>query len=93
MSLLKRFPLIRRNKLGTASVAKERLQIIISHERSQRGTPEFLPRLQQEVLDVIRKYVAIEEQDLQVDIEQGEGCSILEFNITLPDATKRPIEA
>ncbi|WP_347252395.1 cell division topological specificity factor MinE, partial [Legionella sp.] len=42
-----------RRRNNTASVAKERLQIIISHERSQRNTPDYLPKLQEEILTVI----------------------------------------
>lgn len=37
----------------TASVAKERLQIIISHERTQRNTPDYIPKLQEEILEVL----------------------------------------
>ena len=46
---------LRRRSNTTASVAKERLQIIISHERSQRDTPDYLPQLQKEILAVIAK--------------------------------------
>ncbi|PMZ30318.1 cell division topological specificity factor MinE, partial [Pseudomonas sp. GW247-3R2A] len=44
-------------KVSTASVAKERLQIIVAHERGQRSTPDYLPALQKELVEVIRKYV------------------------------------
>ena len=45
-----------RKKAPTASVAKERLQIIVAHERGQRDEPDYLPALQKELVDVIRKY-------------------------------------
>ena len=48
-------------KKNTASVAKERLQIIVAHERGQRDQPDYLPQLQQELLEVIRKYVQISD--------------------------------
>ena len=72
-------------KVSTASVAKERLQIIVAHERGQRSTPDYLPALQKELVEVIRKYVNIGNDDVQVALENQGSCSILELNITLPD--------
>ncbi|MDB5979185.1 MAG: minE [Pseudomonas sp.] len=74
-----------RKKESTASVAKERLQIIVAHERGQRSTPDYLPALQKELVEVIRKYVNIESNDVHVALENQGSCSILELNITLPD--------
>lgn len=54
------FSLIFGNKQKTASIAKERLQLIIAHERSDQGSkPDFLPALQQELIAVISKYVSV----------------------------------
>ncbi|CAI8981912.1 MULTISPECIES: cell division topological specificity factor MinE [Pseudomonas] len=72
-------------KTSTASVAKERLQIIVAHERGQRSTPDYLPALQKELVEVIRKYVNIGSDDVHVALENQGSCSILELNITLPD--------
>ena len=72
-------------KVSTASVAKERLQIIVAHERGQRSTPDYLPALQKALVEVIRKYVNIGSDDVQVALENQGSCSILELNITLPD--------
>ncbi|CAM3139437.1 cell division topological specificity factor MinE [Pseudomonas sp. FH4] len=72
-------------KTSTASVAKERLQIIVAHERGQRSTPDYLPALQKELVEVIRKYVNIGNDDVHVALENDGSCSILELNITLPD--------
>ncbi|WP_397449259.1 cell division topological specificity factor MinE [Pseudomonas sp. NA-150] len=74
-----------RKKESTASVAKERLQIIVAHERGQRSTPDYLPALQKELVEVIRKYVNIESDQVQVALESQGSYSILELNITLPD--------
>ena len=74
-----------RKKESTASVAKERLQIIVAHERGQRSTPDYLPALQKELVEVIRKYVNIENDQVHVALENQGSCSILELNITLPD--------
>ena len=80
------FDFFRANKkVSTASVAKERLQIIVAHERGQRRTPDYLPALQKELVEVIRKYVNIESDQVQVALENQGSCSILELNITLPD--------
>lgn len=70
---------------GSASVAKERLQIIVAHERGQRDLPDYLPELQQELLAVIRKYVQIDDDMVQVDVDRNESCSVLELNVTLPE--------
>ena len=72
-------------KETTASVAKERLQIIVAYERGQRSQPDYLPALQKELVEVIRKYVNIETDQVQVALENQGSCSILELNITLPD--------
>ena len=72
-------------KKTTAETAKNRLQIIIAQERSHRGGPDYLPLLQRELLEVIRKYVNIDSDQVQVALENQGSCSILELNITLPD--------
>jgi cell division topological specificity factor len=72
-------------KKNTASVAKERLQIIVAHERGQRDQPDYLPQLQQELLEVIRKYVQISDDMVQVEVDRNENCSVLELNVTLPE--------
>ena len=72
-------------KAPTASIAKERLQIIVAHERGQRDEPDYLPALQKELVEVIRKYVNIDQDQVQVALENQGSCSILELNITLPD--------
>lgn len=74
-----------RRRSATASVAKERLQIIISHERSQRHTPDYLPKLQEEILAVIAKYVHVTKDQVSVNLERLGDNSVLELNITMPD--------
>ncbi len=74
-----------KSKASSASVAKERLQIIVAHERGQRQKPDYLPQMQQEILDVIRKYVAIDQDSVNIQLENNDHCSILELNVTLPD--------
>lgn len=74
-----------RKRNSTASVAKERLQIIISHERSQRNTPDYLPKLQKEILAVIAKYVPINQDQVTVHLERKGENAILELNVMMPD--------
>ncbi|MDP2366353.1 MAG: cell division topological specificity factor MinE [Ignavibacteria bacterium] len=82
MSLLDYF---RSSKPKTASLAKERLQILVAHERTYRHQPSYLPQLQKELLDVIRKYVNVEQDAISVNFEQDENQETLELNIVLPD--------
>ncbi|MBE94749.1 cell division topological specificity factor MinE [Marinobacter sp.] len=83
MSFLDYFKSKKNNR--TASVAKERLQIIVAHERGQREQPDYLPELQRELLAVIRKYVQISDDQVQVEVDRNDSCSVLELNVTLPE--------
>jgi cell division topological specificity factor len=74
-----------RRRNTTASLAKERLQIIISHERIQRNAPDYLPKLQEEILEVIAKYVSINRDQVVVNLERMGDNSVLELNVTMPD--------
>ncbi|CAA0091599.1 Cell division topological specificity factor [BD1-7 clade bacterium] len=69
----------------TASVAKERLQIIVAHERAQRTQPDYLPQLQRELVEVIKKYVNIDQDQVSVQLDSNDSCSVLELNVTLPE--------
>jgi cell division topological specificity factor len=75
-------------KKKTASVAKERLQIILAHERSSLGgkRPDYLPELQRELIAVISKYVSIKAEDIKVHLEKQDDLEVLEVKIELPDA-------
>lgn len=74
-----------RKETNSASIAKERLQIIVAHERGKRSQPDYLPQLQKDLLEVIRKYIPIEQDQIQVELANQDNCSVLELNITLPD--------
>ena len=77
-------------KKKTATVAKERLQIILAHERSGRGAPraDYLPQLQAELVAVISKYVQISPADIKVSLEKQDNFEVLEVKIELPDAVR-----
>ncbi len=71
-------------KKKTASVAKERLQIILAHERNGRTrSPDYLPDLQRELLAVISKYVAISSDDIKVHLERQDNLEVLELSRTI----------
>ncbi|MFQ3235441.1 MAG: cell division topological specificity factor [Paraglaciecola sp.] len=76
---------LKKEKTSSASVAKERLQIIVAHERNKRHQPDYLPLMQKEIIDVIRKYVNIDDDQVTVQLENSDARSVLELNITLPE--------
>ena len=75
-------------KKKTANIAKERLQIILAHERSGRNAaePDYLPDLQRELIAVICKYVKINPADIKVNLERQDNLEVLEVKIELPEA-------
>ena len=78
------FGLFYGKKKTSAAAAKERLQILISHERQNRQRPDFLTDLQRDILDVVKKYVAIREDHVSVRLDRAGDASVLELNVTLP---------
>jgi cell division topological specificity factor len=83
MSLMDYF---RSSRPKSASIAKERLQILVAHERrAERNQPEYLADLQRDLLAVIRKYVNVDQNAITVNMEQDENREVLELNIVLPE--------
>lgn len=76
-----------RTKSDSAKVAKSRLQIIVAHERSQSRKLDYLPQLQREILQVVRKYVHVEEENIKIDVGQEGNCEVLELNVVLPETS------
>ena len=72
-------------KKKTATVAKERLQIILAHERGGRSKADDLPALQRELIAVISKYVSVNPEDIKVHLERQDDLEVLEVKIELPD--------
>lgn len=76
-------------KKQTATVAKERLQLILAHERNGRSSsPSYLPDLQRELVAVISKYVSINASDIKVNLERQDDLEVLEVKIELPDTAR-----
>ena len=77
-------------KPKTATVARDRLQIIIAQERAQgtSATPDYLPTVRKELLEVLSKYVNVSLDDIRISQEKQDGMDVLELNITLPEQKK-----
>ena len=83
MNLLSYLSYLRLQRKTSAAVAKERLQIIVARERAQRDGPDYLPMLKDELLNVIRKYVRVNQDAVKIQLEKEGDYEVLELNITL----------
>ncbi|MGK2942287.1 MAG: cell division topological specificity factor MinE [Immundisolibacter sp.] len=80
------FEFLRSGRKPSASVAKERLQIVIAHQRRENSRPAYFVDLQRDLLEVVRRYVKVDDSAVKVDVDRQADCDILELNITLPDS-------
>ncbi len=86
MSILNYFKFSRNT--SSAQTAKERLQIIVAHERIQRKSKNGvinLDELQQKLIGVISEYLQIDQNQVMVELQRDANRSVLELNVTLPD--------
>lgn len=74
-----------RKAQGSAAIAKERLRIIVAHERGSRNGRDFLPAMERDILKVVQKYIAVQQECIDIKLDAQDGCSILEVNVQLPD--------
>ena len=81
MNLLKMF-----QARGSAPVARERLQILLAHERGSRGQPDLLLMLREEILAVVSRHMAVDPDKVQVRMDRGKNVSTLEVDIEVPNA-------
>ena len=75
-------------KKASANIAKERLQLILAHERTGKSgsvQPDYLPALQKELIEVITKYIKISADDIKVNLERQDDLEVLEVKIELPE--------
>ena len=79
-------------KNKSASIARDRLQIIIAQERVKSQAPDYLPTLQKELLEVLSKYVHVSPDDIRISQETQNGVDVLELNIVLPDLQRKSEE-
>ena len=76
---------------GSGSVARERLQLILAHERVENGRPDLIITLREEILNVIAKHVTVERDKVQIKLERGAGVSTLGVDIEFPvDTALKP---
>ena len=77
-----------RRSAPSANLAKERLRIIVAQERGTRNAPDYLPLLRRELLEVIRKYVNVDPDAVQVVVEKEDGHDVLELSVSLPEKAR-----
>lgn len=86
MSLFNRF-----RPRSTAVVARERLQILLSHERVARGQSDLLALLREEILAAVTRHVIVDRDNIHVKMDRGETVSALEINIEIPHSPGMPL--
>jgi cell division topological specificity factor len=84
---------LKRKPEATATVARERLRIIVAQERSTRGAPDYLPMMRNELLEVIKKYVHVDLEAININFERDSGHEILELSVTLPEGKQAAASA
>jgi cell division topological specificity factor len=77
---------------NSAVIAKDRLKIVLAHERANRDAPDFLPALQKELLDVVGRYVEIRSDMLRVNVGKSGDTSLLEINVEIDGAKMKPVK-
>ncbi|MBV8926255.1 MAG: cell division topological specificity factor MinE [Bradyrhizobium sp.] len=75
---------------SSAPVARERLQILLAHERALIGQTDLVAVLREEILAVICRHVPVEDDKVRVTMSRGETVSTLEIDIEVPTALARP---
>ena len=77
----------------TAPIARERLQILLAHERGARGQPDLLMQLREEILAVVSRHVSLDPDKVIVKMERGKHVSTLEVDIELPSGIENKFAA
>jgi cell division topological specificity factor len=65
---------------STASVAKDRLRLVLSHDRTDIS-PQLLENLRSEMIAVLTKYMDIDESHIELDLNRDEREVALVANI------------
>jgi cell division topological specificity factor len=77
---------------NSAVIARDRLKIVLAHERASRNAPDFLPALQKELLEVVGHYVEIRDDMLRVNVGKSGDTSLLEINVEIDGAKVKPVK-
>jgi cell division topological specificity factor len=80
-------------KKSSAPVARDRLQVLLAHERSIIGKSDLIAVLQEEILAVIAKHVSVERDAVQIKLDRGPSMSMLEIDVEVPLDAKKKKEA
>ena len=80
-------------RTATAPVARERLQILLAHERGSRGQPDLLELLRSEILSVVSRHVVLDPEKVIVRMDRGDAVSMLEVDIEVPNVADKWIAA
>jgi cell division topological specificity factor len=75
---------------NSAPVARERLQILLAHERSALGRSNLIALLKEEILAAISRHVAIDSEKVQIKMDRGAKVSTLEFQVEIPNTVGLP---
>jgi cell division topological specificity factor len=76
-------------RTASAPLARERLQILLAHERGVRGQPDLLELLRAEILSAVSRHVVLDPEKVIVRMDRGDNVSTLEVDIEVPNAIKR----
>lgn len=74
----------RPRKSNSAQTAKNRLQILLAHERGSGPSPDYLPLLQRDILEAIKRHIQVEQDAVDIKMDRKDDLSSLEINIELP---------
>jgi len=77
---------------NSAVIARDRLKIVLAHERASRDAPDFLPALQKDLLDVVGRYVEIRGDMLRINVGKSGDTSLLEINVEIDGAKVKPVK-
>ncbi|MGY4431204.1 cell division topological specificity factor [Bradyrhizobium sp. F1.13.1] len=80
-------------RTASAPVARERLQILLAHERGLRGQPDLLGVLRAEILAVVSRHIVVDPEKIIVKMNRGGHVSTLEVDIEVPNRVERSVAA
>jgi cell division topological specificity factor len=77
---------------NSAVIAKDRLKIVLAHERASGTAPDFLPALQKELIEVVGRYVEIRSDMLRINVGRSGDTSLLEINVEIDGSQAKPVK-
>ena len=80
--------MILRRQPKSASLAKERLQVIIAREGSRSGNPELLQQIKQAVMEAVSRFVKVNPEDIAIELDSDRDMEVLSVSVTLPERAR-----